>query len=470
MTETHSSDVVVIGGGPAGYVAAIRAAQRGLDVVLVEKDAYGGTCLNRGCIPSKALISAARTAYDANMGGEMGVNTTVSVDFDQLQRWKDRIVRRLTKGVEKLCKGNGVELLSGTAEFVDTSTVRVHNGESTVARVSYDSAIVASGSRPIELPGFEFDTPHVLDAKQALELEELPDRLLVVGAGYIGMELSFAYAMLGVNVTVVEALESILPTYPEKLVQPVQSHAEQLGIDFHFGHVASECEQRSNGIRVTTDAMNGDEQRQFEVDKALVAVGREPVTDTLQLDAIGLDPNEDGFIETDEQCRTAVEHVYAVGDVSGNPMLAHAGSHEGEVAADVIAGDTDATVQSAIPAVVFTTPEIASVGLSESEATEQGYDVTVGEFPLRASGRALTTGQSDGVVRLIADSDTNRVLGSQIVGPEASEVIAEVGLAVTQELTVSDVCETIHAHPTLAEGVMEAAGNVHGEAIHTLNR
>jgi dihydrolipoamide dehydrogenase len=465
------TDVAVVGGGPGGYVAAIRAAQLGLDATLVEMDAYGGTCLNYGCIPSKALITATDVAHDAGNAEEMGIYADPDVDFGEMVAWKDGVVDQLTGGVEKLCKANGVNLMEGRAEFAGNDKLRVvHGGEGQGSEtIEYEHCIVATGSRPIEVPGFGFDADSVLDSRQALAMDELPDSIVVVGAGYIGMEISTVLAKLGVDVTVVEMLDEALAGYPDDLTQPVKQRAEDLGIDFEFGLAADSWEERDDGIVVTAEDENG-ETAEFETDNVLVAVGREPVTDTLNLDAIDLKPNEDGRLETDDQARTAVENVFAIGDVAPGPMLAHKASKEGQVAAEVTAGEPAALDYQAIPAAVFTDPEIATVGLTEDEASAEGFEPAVGTFPFRASGRALTTGDSEGFVRVVADEESGFLLGAQIVGPEASELIAELGLAIEMGATLEDVAATIHTHPTLAESTMEAAEHALGHAIHTLNR
>jgi dihydrolipoamide dehydrogenase len=475
------TDVLVIGAGPGGYVAAIRAGQLDLDVTLVEKDAYGGTCLNHGCIPSKAMITAADVAHEAGNAEEMGIHADPAVDLAQMVDWKDGVVDQLTGGVEKLNKASGVNLMEGRAEFADENSVRVgHDGEGQGSEtVEFEHAIIATGSRPIEISGFSFGDEPILDSRQALALDSLPERLVAVGAGYIGMELSTVFAKLGTDVTVVEMLDSALPGYESDLARPVKKRAEELGIDFHFGRTATGWEETDDGIRVSTEPMETEEAtaeadggavETYDADNVLVAVGRQPVTDTLNLDAAGIETNDDGFIETDDRARTEKDHIFAVGDVAGEPMLAHKGSKEGQVAAEFIAGEPAALDYQAIPAAVFTDPEIGTVGLTEDEAEEEGFDTVVGEFPFRASGRALTTGESDGFVRVVADEESGFLLGAQIVGPEASELIAELGLAIEMGATLEDVAATVHTHPTLAEAVMEACENALGHAIHTLNR
>ena len=467
MVETDT-DVLVIGGGPGGYVAAIRAAQRGLDVTLVEKDAIGGTCLNTGCIPSKAYITATDIAHEADNAEEMGVSANPEVDLTQMCEWKDSVVDQLTGGVGKLCKANGVELLEGTASFVDEHTVEItEDGEST--ELAFEHAIIATGSRPIQIPGFEYSDEPVWSSTDALAATERPDELVVVGGGYIGMELSTVFAKQGTEVTVIEMLDDILPQYDADITRIIRSKAEELGIEFNFGEGASEWSQEGKKIVVTSETEDGD-QSTYEADTVLVAVGRQPVSDSLTLDAAGVETTDRGVVDVDDQLRTNVEHIFAVGDVVGDPMLAHAASKEGIVAAEVIAGEPAALDVQAVPAAVFTDPEVATVGMTADEAEEAGFEPVVGEMPFRASGRALTTGHTDGFVKIIADEETGFVLGGKIVGPEASELIAEVTLAIELGATLEDIAATVHTHPTLAEAVMEAAENAEGQAIHTLNR
>jgi len=481
------TEVLVIGGGPGGYVAAIRAAQEGLDTTLVERDAYGGACLNRGCIPSKALITGSGLAHEAGNAEFMGVHADPAVDMGKMVEWKDGVVDQLTSGVEKLCKANGVNLVSGTASFVDEHTARVaHGGEGQGSEsIEFEHAIVATGSRPIQIPGFDFAEDHVWTSADALDADTVPDRIGIVGGGYIGMELATTYAKLGAEVTVVEMLDDILDPYEDDVKRIVRKRAEELGVEFSFGEGASEWSEAADGgylLHTETEdseaqsasgsrTQSGDgEESTYGVDKILVAVGRQPVTDGLDLENAGVETDDRGFVETDDRTRSAVEHVHAVGDVAGEPMLAHAASKEGIVAAEVIAGEPAALDQQAIPAAVFTDPEIGTVGMTEAEAEAEGFDPVVGEMPFNASGRAMTTGHTEGFVRLVADEETGFVLGGQIVGPEASELVAEVALAIEMGATLEDVAATVHTHPTLAEAVMEAAENARGQAIHTLNR
>ncbi|ELZ29376.1 dihydrolipoamide dehydrogenase [Halogeometricum pallidum JCM 14848] len=469
--DSIETDVLVIGAGPGGYTAAIRAAQHDLDVTLVEKDAFGGVCLNHGCIPSKAYISATDTAHDAKQASEMGIFADPVIDMTKMQEWKSSVTSKLAGAVEKLCKANGVTLVEGTASFVDEHEVRVTYRRENRGRssVTFDRCVISTGSRPIQIPGFDFTDRDVWSSRDALAAESVPDRLVVVGAGYIGMELSTVFAKLGAEVSVVEMLDDALPAYEDDVTRVVRKRASELDIDFHFGEGASEWRDTDDGIEVITETEDGVESV-HPADKVLVAVGRQPVTDTLGLKNIGLLPNGNGFIETDRHGRTSVEHVFAVGDVAGEPMLAHKASKEGTVAADTLADKPTPSDTRSIPAAVFTDPELGTVGLTKSDAEREGYDPVVGKFPFRASGRALTTGDTTGFVRVVADGERGTILGAQIVGADASELVAEVALAIDVGATLEDIATTVHTHPTLSEAVMEAAENAQGHAIHTLNR
>ena len=467
MTAT---DVLVIGGGPGGYTAAIRAAQRGRDVTLVDRDGLGGTCLNHGCIPSKALVTASTLVTDLESASRMGIYAEPFVDVGEMIDWKDDVVDRLTGGVEQLCEANGVTLLDGTARFADDHVAEVTGPDDAVEDVEFERAIVATGSRPIEIPNFDFGDEPVVSSRQALALESAPRSLAVVGAGYIGMELATVFAKLGTDVTVVEMEDEALPRYEADLTRPVRERAESLGVDFRFGRVAVDWSRTGDGaVTLRTEDADGNED-ETTAEKILVAVGREPVSDTLDLEAIGIEPTERGVIETDDRMGTDRDHVFAVGDVTGEPMLAHEAAAEGLVAAEVAAGGDASIDGAAIPTAVFTDPEIATVGMTAADARAAGWEPIVGEFPFDASGRALTLAETDGFVRVVAGADGGRLLGAQIVGPEASELIGELGLAVEVGLSLEDVAETVHMHPTLSEAVMEACENALEQAIHTLNR
>jgi dihydrolipoamide dehydrogenase len=470
MSATRTPDhaeLVVVGGGPGGYTTAIRASQLGVDVTLVDEGGLGGTCLNHGCIPSKALLSAADVAHRASVGREMGIYADVTVDVEELFAWKDGVVETLTGGVEALCRANGVTLRDGRARFVSRSAVEIESAGGDTDRLSFENAVVAVGSRPVALPGFDFADDPVLDARQALSLGERPDSLVVVGGGYIGMELSTAFAKLGTDVVVVEALDEVLPRYGDDLVEPVLDRAGTLGIDVHCGHAAAGWAESGDGVVVRTEGPDG--EAAFAADAVLVAVGRVPAVDDLVADVPGLTPTEEGYLETDEQTATAVEGIHAVGDAAGDPLLAHAAIHEARVAAAVVAGETPPDPGAPVPEAVFTDPEVGVVGMSESDVREAGYDPLVGRFPFRASGRALSTGEAAGFVELVFDADSEILMGARVVGPEASELVSALSMAVSSYLTAGDVAETVAVHPTLSEAVVEAAQQALGTAVHTGN-
>jgi dihydrolipoamide dehydrogenase len=463
----RETELLIVGAGPGGYVAAIRAAQLGVETMLVDRDAIGGTCLNYGCIPSKALLTATGRAEAVRDARHMGINATMSIDVERMVDWKDGVVDGLTSGVASLCQSNDVEFLAGEVTFVDETTARV-TGEDGETAVSFESAVVATGSRPLSIPNFAFDGERILDSRDALSLQSIPKELVVVGAGYIGMELSTVFARLGADVTVVEMLEEALPGYDEDLTQPVTKRLRSQGAAFQFGEAALEWRDDGDGVTVFTESEDGT-LAEYPADRVLVAVGREPVTGGLGLESVSIETNERGSLETDGCGRTDVETVFAIGDVAGEPMLAHKASHEGVVAAETIAGEPVADPAQPVPAVVFTDPEIGTVGATPREAIDEGHDAVVGTFPFSASGRAMTLDETDGFVRIVGNAETGAVLGGQVVGAEAAELLGEIDVAMRADLTLKELAGTVHAHPTLSEAVMEAAAQALGKAIHVGN-
>ncbi|MBP1930735.1 dihydrolipoyl dehydrogenase [Ammoniphilus resinae] len=464
---TTEVDVLVIGAGPGGYVAAIRAAQLGKTVTIVDKDEVGGVCLNRGCIPSKALISASHRYEEIEASGEMGITAgEAKIDFPKTQEWKESVVKKLTGGVQSLLKGNKVEILSGEALFVEPDQVRVISGYD-VNRYKFNHCIIATGSRPIELPAFPFGN-RILSSTEALNLKEIPKRLIVIGGGYIGVELGQTYAKFGSQVTIIEGAGQILPGFEKSTAQLVVRNLKKNNVEIFTKAMAQKAEQTEQEVTVTFQV--GEETKTVTGDYLLVTVGRKPNTEELGLEGIGLAKDQRGYIQIDNQCRTNIPNVYAIGDIVPGPALAHKASYEGKVAAEVIAGQNSAIDYKAIPAVVFSDPEIASVGLSEAEAKEKGIEVVTGRFSYGANGRALGANKTEGVVKIIAEKDSGIILGGQIAGYEASNLIAEVALAIEMGATLEDISLTIHAHPTLAEMVMEAAEAAAGHGIHSLNK
>ncbi len=463
---TMGTDVLIIGAGPGGYVAAIRAAQLGKDVTLVEKDELGGVCLNVGCIPSKALIYASYVYEKIKHLDEMGISVKeVKVQLERVQAWKESVVRKLTAGVKQLLEGNGVNVLQGKASFLSAKKCLVESEHGTQA-IEFKDCIIATGSVPMTIPGFEIDGETVIDSTGALGLKRLPESLAVIGGGYIGLELGMVYAKLGSRVTIVEMLDQLLPGTDAELVRPVARKAQASGLEVHVKSQAKELKRGKSGAQLVIATPDG--AKKLEVEKVLVSVGRKPHT-PLGLDKLGLRPDEKGFLKVDEQRRTSNPHVYAIGDVAGPPMLAHKASHEGLVAAEAICGLPSAADWQTVPAVIFTDPEIAYVGLSEAEARKAGFTPLIGRFPFAALGRAISMNETEGFIKIIADQETNVVLGVQIIGPEASNLISEAALAIEMGARLEDLAMTIHPHPTLPEGLMEAAEAAMGQAIHILN-
>jgi dihydrolipoamide dehydrogenase len=452
----HDVDVVVVGGGPGGYSAAFRCAELGLETVIVDAAArLGGACLHEGCIPSKALLHVAGLIAEVERAREFGVDFgPPRVSLDVLRKWKtERVVGRLARGLAATAKGKGVEVVSGRAVFEGSRQLRVEGDEA--RRIGFEHAVIATGSRPAPLRGVAPAGDRVMDSTGALEVVDVPERLLVIGGGYIGLELGQVYAALGSAVTLVEMTDGLLPGADRDLVTPLARRVERQFTSVKLGTRITDLRERGAEVEAV---LEGGEVLRF--DRALVAVGRRAVSDGLGLEATAIRPDDRGVIAVDERGRTADPHVYAVGDVTGEPMLAHRAMRQGVVAAEAIAGRASAFDNVVVPAVVFTDPEVAWCGLTEAAAGRTGRAVRVARFPWAASGRAATLGRADGVTKLIADPETGRVLGVGIAGPGAGELIAEGALAVEGALVAEDVAATIHAHPTLAEGLMEAAAQL----------
>ena len=458
-------DTLVVGAGPGGYVAAIRAAQLGQKVTIVDKDALGGTCLNVGCIPSKALIQAGHLANQAKGNEEMGITTEkVNIDFEKVQAWKDGIVNRLTSGVESLLKGNKVDIVKGEVYFVDQNSVRIID-ENNSQTYKFNNCIIATGSTPIEIPSFPF-SDRVLDSTGALALKELPESIVVIGGGYIGTELGSAYANLGTKVTIIEGEKEILSTFDKSMTNVVKRRLKQKDVDIVTDAMAKGVEESDDGVKVTYEA--GGKEETIQADYVLVTVGRRPNTSDIGLEQAGVEVDERGLVKIDKQCRTSVPNIYAIGDIVEGLPLAHKASYEGKVAAEAISGHKSEIDYIGMPSVVFSDPEMASVGYTEKEAKEEGIDVKVAKFPFAANGRALSMNETDGALTLVTRKEDGLVIGGQIVGANASDMIAEIGLAIEAGMTAEDIALTVHAHPTLGEITMEAAEVALGTPIHIL--
>jgi dihydrolipoamide dehydrogenase len=465
---TIKKTALVIGAGTGGYPCAIRLGQLGVDTMLVEKGEPGGVCLNVGCIPSKALISATKLAHKASHSETMGLRFgPPQVDMIQMQAWKSGIVRKLTSGVKGLVKGNGAEYRQATAQILAPGRVKLTYADGTPEDlVECEHIVIATGSVPIEIPGFAYDQRRIVDSTGALALDHVPESMIVIGGGYIGLELGQTFQRVGTKLTVVEGLDRLLPSMEKDLAALVTKQIEVDGGTIITGARAKGWSER-DGKAVVRIEVGGQEQ-EVAAEVVLVAVGRRPVTAGLGLEAVGVKLDK-GFIVVDERLRTNVPGIYATGDVVGQPMLAHKATHEGEVVAEVIAGRKTINDARVIPAVVFTEPEIATAGLSKDEAEAKGHKVHVGKFPFSALGRAMAIDETKGFVKVIIDADDERVLGVAIVGPEASNLISEAALAIEMGAYAPDIGLTVHPHPTLGEALMEAAKHAVGEAIHIAN-
>jgi dihydrolipoamide dehydrogenase len=461
----RETQLVVLGGGPGGYAAAFRAADLGLEVTLIDDaPALGGECLHHGCIPSKALLTATHLMAQIAAAHTMGLRVgDVAADPGAMNRWKEGIVAQLAKGLAQLAERRGVEVLHGKAAFTGPRRLRIGDGAG--GTLTFEQAIIATGSRAVELPGLDIDGQRVVTSRQALQLQEVPERLLVVGGGYIGLELGLVYARLGSRVTVVELTDRLLPGIDEDLVQVLHQALKRHDIAVQLRTKVTGWRLAERQVSVDLAQENGGAST-LEVDRVLVAVGRRPNTDDLGLERTRVQRDARGFIQVDAQRRTADARIYAVGDVTGEPMLAHKAAREGKVAAEAIAGQPSAFDNVAVPAVVFTDPEIALCGLSEEQARAAGYAVKVGKFPFRALGRALTLNAAEGFVKVIADAERDVVLGVRMVGPGVSDLIGEAVLALEMGAQLEDVAASIHPHPTLSEAVAEAAEMALGRAIH----
>jgi dihydrolipoamide dehydrogenase len=465
-------DAVVIGAGPGGYVAGIRLGQLKKKALVVEKDKPGGICLNVGCIPSKALINASKLYDKLRHGSEIGIFAeNLRVDMGRMQQWKEEVVGKLTGGVRTLLKANGCDYRTGVAHLTGRNTLMVEGQGADAGKtfqVEASAVVVATGSRPVEIPGFAFDGNRVVDSTGALAFGEVPGRLVVIGAGYIGMEIGTLYAKLGSKVAVVEALPTILPGTDPELVAVVARRLKKMGVETITGARAKSWAERGDRATVTVETAAAGEV-QIDADRILVAVGRRPNSEGLGLEALGV-RIEKGFIVVDKRQQTNVPGIYAIGDVAGQPMLAHKASKEAEVVAEVIAGRRAEMDVRVIPAVIFTDPEVATAGLTAEEAQARGRKVRIGKFPFAALGRAIANHDTDGFVKVIVDADSSEVLGLEVVGNGAGDVIAEAALAIEMGALADDISLTIHAHPTMPEALMEAAKAALGEAIHIQNR
>lgn len=471
-TVKDGYDVCVIGAGPGGYVAAIRSAQLGLKTCIIEREFLGGVCLNVGCIPSKAMISAAEFLHRAQHDSEiMGITIgKISLDMKKLKSWKESVSQKMAGGVSQLLKGNKVEIIRGEATFKTAVTLKVKSETGENLEINAKNFIVATGSRPIEIPGFKFDEKTILSSTGALDLDNVPKKIVVIGGGYIGLEIGGYLNKLGSEVTVLEANDSLLSGVVEPdVVAVVERKLKKEGVKIQYKAFAKGVETKG-GKTIVKAEVNGKAET-FECEKVIVTVGRKPNSDQMGLKELGMAIDAKGFVMVDAKRRTNIPGIYAIGDIACQPMLAHKASYEGVLVAENIAGHNRAYDVKTVPAVIFTDPEIASAGMTEKECREAGYtNLKIAKFPFAANGKAVSLQATDGFVKMIADEKTNVVLGVHIVGPEASNLISEAALAIEMGATLEDIALTIHPHPTLGETMMEAAEATLGHAIHIIQK
>lgn len=454
--------MVVLGAGPGGYTAAFRSADLGVDTVLIERYAsLGGVCLNVGCIPSKALLHAAAVIDEVAHAGDFGVEFGApTITLDKLRGYKEKVVTQLTKGLAGMAKQRKVRTVQGLATFVSANELEIVGDDGKTQLLRFEQCIIAAGSQAVKLPNFPWDDKRVMDSTDALELAEVPGSLLVVGGGIIGLEMATVYAALGSKVTVVEFMDQLMPGADKDLVKPLADRLKKQGVEVHLKTKASGVSADARGITVTFEAAAEGETpalAQGTFDRVLVAVGRSPNGKKIGAEKAGVQVTERGFIPVDRQMRTNVPHIFAIGDIVGNPMLAHKATHEGKLAAEVASGEKKEWVARVIPSVAYTNPEIAWVGVTETEAKAKGLKVGVAKFPWAASGRAIGIGRTEGFTKLIFDEETHRIIGGAIVGVHAGDLLAEIGLAIEMGAEAEDIGHTIHAHPTLSESVAMAA-------------
>lgn len=468
----HQVDAVVIGAGPGGYHAAIRLGQLGKNVICVDRDEVGGVCLNWGCIPTKALLHVGEVIRHIDHAHAIGLKVQkADVDREGVAKFKTDVVNANVGGVKTLFKANNVKFLYGEAAFKSPTEIIVKkkDGDQDTIRTQY--AVIATGSAPIDVKAWPRDGEFIINSDDAVSLKRIPKKLLVIGGGVIGLEFATVYGRMGSEVLVIEAMPQVLTGTDLEISKTLGRILKKQGVEIMLSTKVGEVKKEGKVVRATFNGegtSGKDETREF--DCVLVAVGRRPVTDNLQLQNAGVTPNERGFIDVDAQRRTSVENIFAIGDITGPPLLAHKGMKEGVVAAEVIAGDKSVAFDPiAVPNCVYTDPEVATVGLSEEEAKERGHEVRIGKFPLAASGRARTMNETDGLIKLIGDAKTDMLLGMHIVAPQAESLIGEGVIALEMGATLEDVGLSIHPHPTLTEGIMDAAEAAHGKAIHIIN-
>lgn len=467
MADKDRRDLVIIGAGPGGYAAAFRAADLGRKVTLIDPELNpGGVCLYRGCIPSKALLHLVKVKQEAAEAAAFGLAfDEPKIDVKKIADWKNKVVEKLTGGLGQLSEGRNIEYIQGKAQFVSEQQLEVKNKDGEKSTLEFENLIIATGSVPAAIPDIEYDHEIIIDSSDALDMEEIPEDMLVIGGGYIGLELGSVYAALGCKVSIAEMTPGFLPGADPELVEVFAKENEDLFEEVFFETSVKKASAKKGKAKVTLK--NGEGKQKKEYAKVLMAIGRKPNTASLKLKKAGIETDEKGYIKVDDKRRTNIENIYAIGDLTGEPMLAHKATHEGRIAAEVIAGEKGASFDpKAIPAIVFTNPEIAWCGLSENEAEEKGIKIKVEKYPWSASGRAATMGTGRGLTKLIFDADSGIILGGGVAGKNAGSLIPEIALAIEMAATVEDISLSIHPHPTLSETIMEAAELFIGSPTH----
>jgi len=460
-------NTVVLGAGPGGYVAAIRLGQLKVDALLVEKEYYGGVCLNVGCIPSKALIHVAKSYESIPKMDAFGITAdNRSIDFKKTQEWKGKLVGQLTSGIKTLVTRNGCKVLEGTGTLLGRNTMKVMDSEGNETRVTFENCIIATGSSPIHIPSFP-PGDRILDSTGALNLQEIPKHMTIIGGGYIGLELGFVYRKLGAEVVVVEMMDTVLPGFDKDVVKAMTRKLKKDKFKVMTGAAAKSYKETADGLEITVEYKGKEEV--IKTQYLCVSVGRRPNSKGLGLENAGVSVDDKGFLAVDKQMRTNIPNIFAIGDVAGQPMLAHHASYQGEIAADVIAGHHAEDLAKTCPAVVFTDPEVATAGMSEEEARAKGIELSIGQFPFAALGKAKAANDTEGFVKVIADKKTEEILGVVIMGHNAGDLIGEALIGIEMGAFLDDIGMSIHPHPTLTEAFMEAAKKAKGQAIHVLN-
>lgn len=468
MDDKKKHELVIIGAGPGGYRAAFMAADMGIEVTLIDPEINpGGVCLYRGCIPTKTLLHLAKIKTETEQAGEMGLSFGSSeVDLEKVRNWKNKVVKKLTGGLGQLVKARKINYIKGTAEFLDSITLQIKEEKGDTRKVTFENAIIATGAKPLSLPGIDTENERIMDSAKSLDLNDIPEKMLIVGGGYIGLEMATIYEALGAGVSIVEMTNDFMPGMDKDLVSAYKKASQSIFKNIFLETKVTKIVKKGESLKVEFEEKKG-KKFSKQYNKVLIAVGQVPNAENLGLDNTSVERDEKGFIKVNAQQQTADKNIYAIGDVAGPPLLAHKASYEGRVAAEVIAGKKSANDAKAIPAVIYTEPEIATCGLSEKQAKEKGINYKAVKFPWSASGRAVAMNAGQGFTKLIVDTENERILGAGIVGKNAGDMIAELCLAIEMAATAEDVALTIHPHPTLSETIMEAAELFYGHPAHT---